>query len=265
MALPWSRTALTWYAAAAALIVVVTGMALWGIHERHTEPRWYVGQHLTKRQARGVLLSSIADLHTARLTARVSGALAIDMHGYVDYSRPGIAASLRTVTASKPHRRVPLVIRGSQAYLHLHRNGQSGWARLAVNPRAKGYVTTTVSQITGGIDLPRLFRGAANGVTRAVYEGKQSGDGVTGDVFQMRVYAWAVRELLPSLLTQRSPNIRREVPATFVLDPAGRLLTFATVMNHDAVEVSVTGRNPVVRIEHPTGTIVPLASVAPGL
>lgn len=265
MRLPWSRTALAWYGGAAAVILVITGMAVWGLHERHTEPKWYVGQHLTKKQARGVLHDATKGLHTAQLTARVTGELTINLHGDVDYGRRAMSAALSTVTVAKPHRHVPLVLLGKTAYLHLHVGDHSGWATLAVESHARGYLRTTVSQITGGIDLPRLLAGAAKGVTKAVYEGPATSGHLSGDVFAMRIYAWSVRQLLPSLLTQRSPNIRRLVPATFVLDPDGRLLRFWTVMNRDAVEVTVTRRNPVVKVTRPTGLIVPFASVAPYL
>lgn len=261
MALPWSRKALRAYGAVAALVVVITGMAVWGIHERHSEPQWYVGQHLSRRQARGVLQDAIAGLHTARLAARVSGEVPVRLRGSVDYTHPRPAASLATLTLTKPHRHVPLVVRGKHAYLHLRVGDHTGWVGLAVDSHASGYVRTTVSQIAAGIDLPRLFASAEKGVRTAIYEGPQSTGRLSGNVFEMRIDARAVRRLLPSPPTRDSSRLRTVV-ATFVLDPQGRLLRFWTVMGHDAVEVGVTRRNPPVRLAGPAGPVVSYASVA---
>jgi hypothetical protein len=250
---------------ALAVVVVIAAMVVWGIDVHKHAPRWAPGQALSVAEARGVLADSIAGLDTATLEATVKGDLGLQLRATVDLRSRPLAAALATQPLGQSGGTAyRMTVRGGSVYIHLH--GRQ-WASVPIKANAKGFVPTLLSQMTGGISLRHLFRGAEKGLRTATYVGPFSDAAlrVAGDEYAMTVSARSVRALLPSLLTQRSDQIRRTVPVTLYVDNHGRLLRFQTVMNKDAVTVVVTDRNPKVEVKRPRGIVTPLGRLTGGV
>lgn len=247
------------------VLAVVGGMVAWGINVHKHAPRWAPGQAMSLEDGRSVLRQAIAGLHTAKLDASVQGEVGLQVQAAVNLRSRPLSAQLATQPlGGAGGKRYSMVVRGGTVYIHLP---DKRWASTPVRADAKGFVPTLLSQLSGGIDLRHLFRGAEQGLRSATYVGPftDAALGVGGDRFKMTVSAWSVRELLPSLLTQKSDHIRRSVPVTLYVDHQGRLLRFSTVMNKDAVTVEVAQRNQNVTVKPPHGTIVALDQLTGGV
>lgn len=246
-------------------LVIVAAMILWGLNVHKHAPRWAPGQAMSLEDGRSVLAEAIAGLNTAKLQASVQGEVGLQVQAAVDLRSKPVAAHIATQpVGGAGGREYAMVVDGGTVYIHLP---DKRWASTPVRPDAKGFVPTLLSQLSGGIDLRHLFRGAEQGLRSATYVGPftDAALGVGGDKFKLTVSAWSVRELLPSLLTQRSSHIRRSVPVTLYVDHEGRLLRFSTVMNKDAVTVEVAQRNQAVTVKRPRGTIVALDQLTGGV
>lgn len=251
--------------AAALALIVVAAMIVWGLQVHKHAPRWAPGQTMSLEDGRSVLAKAITGLDTAELQASIQGEVGLQVRAAVDLRSKPVAAHISTQPlGGAGGTAYSMVVRGGTVYIHLP---DKRWASTPVRSDAKGFVPTLLSQLSGGIDLRHLFRGAEQGLRSATYVGPFTDAAlrVGGDKFKMTVSAWSVRELLPSLLTQRSSHIRRSVPVTLYVDHAGRLLRFSTVMNKDAVTVEVAQRNRAVTVKRPRGTIVALDQLTGGV
>lgn len=243
------------------LAALVTGLIYWGVLAHRDEPRWILGDRLTRSQADAVLRTSVADLSSAALLVHIQGRTDFDLEGAVDLDAPKIRAALRFTAAGLPQTAVVRII-GSQAWVQTR--PKTPWARTRLDSGATGWAQTVLSQVAGGINLRHLFGGASLGVRSMKFKAAFDEAGTTGSILTFTIDARAVRSLLPQLLTQRSDAIKTRVGAAVWLDEEGRLVRFETRMNGESVAVTVTGRNPRVSVHAPTGTTVPLAEVLAG-
>ncbi|WP_300675983.1 hypothetical protein [Nocardioides sp.] len=243
---------------AVAALALIGGLVTWGVLAHRDSPRWKLGEEFTSTQGDALLRNSLAGLDSAAILVHIQGRTDFDLEGAVALTTPKVRAALRLTAAGLPQTTVVRII-GRQAWVQTAPKQQ--WARTSLDSTANGWAKTVLSQIAGGIDLHRLFEGASLGIRAMKFKGDFTEAGVSGGVFTFTINALAVRELLPQLLTQQSAEIRTRVPAAVWLDDQGRLLRFETKMNEEAVAVTITGRNPTVKVNAPSGPTIPLSQL----